>query len=327
MAYVSIDKLPTKDSAEDSDYLILDDTNTTYKMALSNIISAQKLLKTTDLSSLLKSTSVTMSNGTTLEVSVANLIKQINTLVTEVASLQGDVSANTTSIASVQSSINDLSEQINSIDSSVSGNESAITSLNSTVSSLKTSVDSLASTVSTGTDNLTSLTSRVDQLTGLVYTAQLDIANLQNAEKSDHEMLVNLSAIATHYKPVVAYSDMTNTNSTLSVLISEINFQVILTKTSTSNIQMAVSSIYDTNTVDIKKLAFYDNGIDNAAFDTLALTTTPQVIDSTIYLATRDNPQLEIWQGNIGYILRILISGANAQRVRAYYYPITPVQS
>lgn len=126
-----------------------------------------------------------------------------------------------------------------------------------------------------------------------------------------------------HFTPNVLYGNMSITGSTLSISIPAINFQATLTKTSTSNVSMSISSITGTTTVDIKKLAFYDNGIDNAAFDTQTLTTTPTIIDSTIYLATRDNPQMEIWNQNVCWRVNILISGSSAERVRAYFYPVT----
>ena len=84
MAYVSISKLPTKETAEDSDYVMLDDTKATYKMAIANIISAQNLLKKTDLSSLVKSTTISMSDGSTIEVSIDSLVQQLSSILSQV---------------------------------------------------------------------------------------------------------------------------------------------------------------------------------------------------------------------------------------------------
>jgi len=127
------------------------------------------------------------------------------------------------------------------------------------------------------------------------------------------------------FTPRVQIMDMGATGTLFQFSIPEINFCVTLNKTSTSNISLGVSSITDTVTADIKKLAFYDNGIDNAAFDGLSLTTDVKVIDGTIYLATRDNPQLEVWVGTQCWKVNVMISGSSAERVRIFAFPITGI--
>lgn len=172
-------------------------------------------------------------------------------------------------------------------------------------SGLSKEIEDLKDTVS----GLVNDTQTTDALEASILQLQTTLNSVQSTQK--------------YFTPNVVYGNMSNTGSTLSVSISVINFKATLTKTSTSNISMAVSSISGTTVVDIKKLAFYDNGIDNAAFDTLTLTTTANTIDSTIYLATRDNPQMEIWNQNVCWKVNILISGSSAERVRIYSYPIT----
>lgn len=411
MAFVSISKLPIKPTALDTDYMIVDDTKTTYRMAVSDIITAQKLLKSTDLSKLLTSAVVMMQDGTTLQQKIENLLASIDTLISEMSTAQTDISTNTDNISSVLDKITALETSITDLSSSIDSNNTTLTnevsSLSSTVDTLKTSVTTLQSSVETNTGDISTLTqgladlktyaeatdsvsqankenisnlastvdshttgisnlntlateleaenktisstldtlsttvdgysdkisalssevdannTKVDSLSSEVDTLSTTVSTLSTTVAEHTTEIAALQALASHYIPVVQYADLTTTNTTMVVNIEAINFQVTLTKTSSSNVNMAVSCITGTNTVDIKKLAFYDNGLDNAAFDTYALTTTPKVIDGTIYLATRDNPQLEIWQGNTGYIMRILISGSTAQRTRAYYYPIT----
>jgi hypothetical protein len=148
---------------------------------------------------------------------------------------------------------------------------------------------------------------------------------LKAKSDADSKRIDNIEKQLDWFTPRVQIMDMSATGTIFQFDIPGINFRVTLNKTSTSNVSLGVSSITGTNTADIKKLAFYDNGIDNAAFDAIALTTDVKVIDSTIYLATRDNPQMEVWVGAQCWKVDVMISGSSAERVRVFAFPITGI--
>lgn len=118
----------------------------------------------------------------------------------------------------------------------------------------------------------------------------------------------------------VVNGDISTVGTTLTLTLSDINVQIIMTSTSTTSCQIQYSSISGTiPLIDIRRCTIWGGaGVETYTLDGGTLTTTPTMIDDTVYTQSNDTSAHFIRVNGTIYIVTIWISGNGARASMIY---------
>lgn len=120
------------------------------------------------------------------------------------------------------------------------------------------------------------------------------------------------SSIVGHHE---AYGSIADTGNILDLVIGDITVRATKTGNTTASISVLATNT-DLPNIDIRRFSIYDGTSEGAAFDGVTLSsTTPTVVDDTVYTNSQDSCTLWIGNGRQVTEVKIFISGAG-QRCR-----------
>jgi hypothetical protein len=105
-------------------------------------------------------------------------------------------------------------------------------------------------------------------------------------------------------------SDLSVTNSSMSVVIDGLLFRAVAT--SSSNLRTEVSSVEGTVRATVRRNSFYDSDVEGQTAQNVDFTTTPRIIDSTIFINSNDYSIYQVFVGSHWWEINLWAANAKS---------------